>query len=91
MISCSGGSPPSCPSLSEVASRLDDPTAPVSIIRLHGPDLTSIEELTGGTWDLIIASPDEVSSAVAEIMRQSPEAEIDAYVNVNTHCEGCAP
>ncbi len=79
------------PHIWEVPGRLDVRTAPVSIVRLHGPDRTGIEEQTGGAWDKIVAPKDEDLSAVAEIIRQSLEVEIDAYVNVNNHYEGCGP
>ncbi len=79
------------PHVWEVAGRLDVRTAPVSIVRLHGPDRSGIEEQTGGAWDKIVVPKDEGLSAVVEIIRQSLEVDIDVCVNVNNHYEGCAP
>ena len=79
------------PHIWEVAGRLDVRTAPTSIIRLHGPDRAAIEEQTGGVWDKIVAPRDEGLDAVAKMIRNSLEADLDTYVNVNNHYEGCAP
>lgn len=79
------------PHIWEVAAGLDVRTAPVSVVRLHGPDRAGIEEQTGGAWDKIVAPKDEDLSKVAEIIRQSLEVDIDGYVNVNNHYEGCGP
>jgi len=79
------------PPIAEVAAGLDIRTAPFSIIRLHGPDRAGIEEQTGGVWNHIVEPRDDGLKATAEIIRQNLAADVDTYVNVNNHYEGCAP
>jgi uncharacterized protein YecE (DUF72 family) len=66
-------------------------TAPFSIIRLHGPDRAGIEGETRGVWNQIVEPRDESLRATVEIVRQKLVADVDTYVNVNNHYEGCAP
>ena len=79
------------PPIAEVAAELDIRTAPFSIIRLHGPDRAEIEEQTGGTWNEIVEPKDDGLKATADIVRQNLAVDVDTYVNVNNHYEGCAP
>jgi len=79
------------PRISEVAGKLDIRTAPFSIIRLHGPDRAGIEERTGGAWNEIVEPKDDGLKATVEIIRRNVEANVETYVNVNNHYEGCAP
>jgi len=79
------------PHVWEVAARLDVRTAPFSTIRLHGPDRAGIEEQTGGMWNAIAAPKDEGLRAITNIVKESLNADLDTYVNVNNHYEGCAP
>lgn len=79
------------PRISEVVNKVSIRTAPFSIIRLHGPDRTGIEERTGGIWNEIVESQDEGLHAAVDVIRQNTEGDIETYVNVNNHYEGCAP
>lgn len=79
------------PPIAEVAAGHDVRTAPFSIIRLHGPDRSGIEEQTGGAWNEIIEPRDESLQAAADIIRQNLADDVDTYVNVNNHYEGSAP
>ncbi|MBN2132520.1 MAG: DUF72 domain-containing protein [Sedimentisphaerales bacterium] len=79
------------PRISEVAGKLDIRTVPFSIIRLHGPDRAGIEERTDGVWNEIVEPKDDELKATADIIRQNVAANVETYVNVNNHYEGCAP
>lgn len=79
------------PRISEVVGELDIRTAPFSIIRLHGPDRAGIEERTGGVWNKIVEPKDDGLKVTVDIIRQNAEANVETYVNVNNHYEGCAP
>ncbi len=79
------------PPIREVADRLDIHTASFAMPRLLGPDRAKIEERTGGQWNEIVEPKDDGLSATAEILRQSLRRDVDTYVNVNNHYEGCAP
>ena len=79
------------PRISEVAGKLDIRTAPFSIIRLHGPDRASIEKRTGGVWNEIVEPKGDGLKATVEIIRENVKANVETYVNVNNHYEGCAP
>lgn len=79
------------PPIAETAAGHNVRTAPFSIIRLHGPDRAGIEGETRGVWNQIVEPRDESLKATAEIVRQNLVADVDTYVNVNNHYEGCAP
>lgn len=79
------------PHIWDITRRLDTRTAPSSIIRLHGPDRAKIEEQTGSIWDRIVAPKNEGLKAVAAMVQDNLDADVDTYVNVNNHYEGCAP
>ncbi len=79
------------PRIAAVATKLDVRTAPLSVIRLHGPGRAEIEEQTGGVWDKIVEPKDDGLKATADIVRQNMEHGVDTYVNVNNHYEGSAP
>jgi uncharacterized protein YecE (DUF72 family) len=79
------------PPIAETAAGHNVRTAPFSIIRLHGPDRAEIEGETRGVWNQIVEPRDESLKATAEIVRQNLVADVDTYVNVNNHYEGCAP
>jgi len=79
------------PRIAAVATKLDVRTAPLSVIRLHGPGRAEIEEQTGGMWDKIVEPKDDGLKATADIVMQNLKARVDTYVNVNNHYEGGAP
>jgi uncharacterized protein YecE (DUF72 family) len=61
------------------------------VIRLHGPDRSGIEKITGGDWNKIVAPKDEELNKVAEIVHYFKNKKVDIYLNVNNHYEGSAP
>ena len=79
------------PHIGNIFREHDTRTACVSVIRLHGPDRKGIEEMTGSTWDGIVAPKPESLEAATEIVRANRRAGIQTFVNINNHLEGCAP
>ena len=61
------------------------------VIRLHGPDRSGIEELTGKRWDRTVAPRDKELAEVAEMVKDLLDGGSDVYLNVNNHYEGSAP
>ena len=61
------------------------------VIRLHGPDRQGMEKQTNGVWNKIVAPKDHELQALAQMLRTLDERNVDAYINVNNHYEGCAP
>ncbi len=58
------------------------------IIRLHGPNRSDIEELTGGKWDKIVAPRDDDLNQLVEMLTG---LESEVFLYVNNHFEGSAP
>ena len=61
------------------------------VIRLHGPDRSGIEKITGGNWSKIVAPKDEEINKIAEVIHVLQKKKVDVYLNVNNHYEGSAP
>lgn len=61
------------------------------VLRLHGPDRSGIEAVTGNIWNAIVQPKDDEIEKIIEMMRSLLERETDLYVNVNNHYEGSAP
>lgn len=61
------------------------------VIRLHGPDRSGIEEITGSDWSKIVQPKDEELPKIIEMIKYFRTKKIDAYINVNNHYEGSAP
>jgi uncharacterized protein YecE (DUF72 family) len=66
-------------------------TAPVSIIRLHGPDRAKIEAETRGVWNRIVQPFDEGLESAVRIIDWNSARGVRTIVNVNNHYEGSAP
>jgi uncharacterized protein YecE (DUF72 family) len=79
------------PPIQTVAAANDVHTSDFLVIRLHGPDRKEIEAKTKGTWSDIVLPRDESLGSAAWIIQHSLEKDLDTYVNVNNHYEGCAP
>ncbi|MCK9425973.1 MAG: DUF72 domain-containing protein [Ignavibacteriaceae bacterium] len=62
-----------------------------AVIRLHGPDRSSIEEETSNVWDKIVKPKDGEINKIAEIIYSLTQKDVDLYLNVNNHYEGSAP
>ena len=79
------------PPVKTVFNEFKDYVKGTSIIRLHGPDRSGIEEKTGGDWSKIVEPKDEELDDVAEIVSYFKNKKVDTYINVNNHYEGSAP
>ena len=62
-----------------------------AIIRLHGPDRSGIEKLSGENWNKIYIPLDEELKDIVEMIKELNNRGVDVYLNVNNHYEGCAP
>ncbi len=62
-----------------------------SVIRLHGPDRSGMEEKSKGAWDRILEPRDEELPGIVSMIQELLDRNIDTYVNVNNHYEGSAP
>jgi len=62
-----------------------------AVIRLHGPDRSGIENKTNNIWNKIVEPKDEELYKVTEMINSLNRKDIDLYLNVNNHYEGCAP
>ena len=79
------------PSIWNTFNEFKDYIKDTVVIRLHGPDRSGIEQMTGGNWSKIVQSKDEELNKIAEIIHFLQKKKVDAYVNVNNHYEGSAP
>lgn len=61
------------------------------VIRLHGPDRAKVEERTGKDWSRLVAPKDAEIAALAEMLLDVNSRELESFVFVNNHFEGCAP
>jgi len=62
-----------------------------AVIRLHGPDRTGIEKLSGSNWDKIYINRDSEIKIIADLIKELLDNDVSIYINVNNHYEGCAP
>lgn len=62
-----------------------------SIVRLHGPDRQGIEKLTKKRWDKIVIARDNEITVIAQLIREMAAKDVEVYLNINNHYEGCAP
>ena len=79
------------PSIIELYQKYSEHIKNLVVIRLHGPDRKGIEEKTGGDWSEIVEPKDEAISKIVEMIIDMLSKEVDIYLNVNNHYEGCAP
>ncbi len=79
------------PHIGEVWDRLQPATADFAVVRLHGPDRSKIEEMSGEHWDRILDPQPEGLQAAARIIRANAARKATTFVNVNNHFEGSAP
>lgn len=61
------------------------------VIRLHGPDREGMEERTGKRWDTLVVRRDEELRQIAGVVQDLLDADVDVYLAINNHYEGCAP
>ena len=62
-----------------------------TIIRLHGPDRSGIEKISGKNWNKIYINRDEELTDIVKMIKELQSRDVDVYLNVNNHYEGCAP
>jgi len=79
------------PPIKTVVEANDVYTSDFLVIRLHGPDRGDIEKKTNSVWDGIVLPKDEGLASAATIIQESLDKDLETYVNVNNHYEGCAP
>lgn len=79
------------PSAFEIYSKFNMFVQRFSVLRLHGPDRSGIEELTDNTWDKIVQPKDEELNKIVEMILSLKRKEVDIFINVNNHYEGSAP
>ncbi len=79
------------PPIKRVVAANDVHTSDCLVIRLHGPDRKEIETRTKGVWNQVVLPKDDGLGSASTIIQESLAKELDTYVNVNNHYEGCAP
>ncbi|GJQ61737.1 MAG: hypothetical protein SCALA702_07900 [Melioribacteraceae bacterium] len=79
------------PPVREVYSAFKEHIKGFTIIRLHGPDRSGIEKISGGNWNQIYQPKDDDLPSIASIISELLDRDVDVYLNVNNHYEGSAP
>ena len=79
------------PSIIGIYSKYKEYIAGQTIIRLHGPDRSGIEKMSGKNWNKIYIPRDEELKDIVEMIKDLNNRGVDVYLNVNNHYEGCAP
>lgn len=79
------------PPIFDIYNKFETDISYKSVIRLHGPDRSGIEEKSVGLWNKIIEPKDDDISKVTKIIEKLNSRNLDVYVNVNNHFEGSAP
>ncbi|MFC2083647.1 DUF72 domain-containing protein [Bacteroidota bacterium] len=79
------------PSVIDIYEKYREEIRNTVVIRLHGPDRKGIEKKADGDWSRIVESKDEELRNIAEVIKDILRREVDVYLNVNNHYEGCAP
>ncbi|MBN2364666.1 MAG: DUF72 domain-containing protein [Calditrichaeota bacterium] len=79
------------PSVVSIYKKFENLLSDSVVIRLHGPDRSNIEDLSGGSWDRILEPKDIELKQIADIVRDLLDRKMEVYLNVNNHYEGSAP
>ncbi len=79
------------PFMGEVYNKYKTHLNTTTVIRLHGPDRSDIEEKSKGLWNSILEPKDDELSRITEIIKEIHSRNLDLYVNANNHYEGSAP
>jgi uncharacterized protein YecE (DUF72 family) len=79
------------PPVTEIYKRYKKYISGSSVIRLHGPDRSGIEEQSNNNWSKIYINREESLRFIAGFIKDLQERTSMIYVNVNNHYEGCAP
>lgn len=62
-----------------------------AVVRLHGPDREGMDERTGKRWDTLVVRRDEELREIVGVVKGLLAADVDVYLAINNHFEGCAP
>jgi uncharacterized protein YecE (DUF72 family) len=79
------------PPMVQVYRQFKDLLSDFTVIRLHGPDRSGIEERSGGKWNAILEPHDDELMEISRVIRELLDRKMDIYVNMNNHYEGSAP
>ena len=79
------------PSIVGIYNKYKDYITSQTIIRLHGPDRSGIEKISGENWNKIYINRDEKLTVIVKMTKELQSRVVDVYLNVNNHYEGCAP
>lgn len=79
------------PPIWEVYEKMKSYIKTTTVIRLHGPDRSGIEEKAKGNWSTIIEPKENELTKVIKMINNINEKGVDLFVNVNNHYEGSAP
>jgi uncharacterized protein YecE (DUF72 family) len=79
------------PPVNEVYDKYKDLIKDTVIIRLHGPDRSGIEKISGGNWDQVYINRDAELKRIIEMLSSLMSRDVNIYINVNNHFEGSAP
>lgn len=62
-----------------------------TVIRLHGPSRSDIEEKSKGIWNRILEPKNDEIAKITKVIEEMHARNLEVYVNVNNHYEGSAP
>ncbi len=79
------------PSIIETYKKFKSFIKNVTIIRLHGPDRSAIEKVSGGSWNEVLEPKENELRDIAKMVNDLLNRNISVYVNMNNHYEGSAP
>ena len=79
------------PPIVEIYNKYKEYIKGQTIIRLHGPDRSEIENISGENWSKIYINRDEELKDIIEMIKELQSREVDVYLNINNHYEGSAP
>jgi len=79
------------PDIQETYSKLKDYLKTKVVFRLHGPNRSRIEKISGENWNKIYIDRKEELLKLSKIFNELLTKNVDVFVNVNNHFEGSAP
>ncbi len=79
------------PPIVEIYNKYKEYIKGQTIIRLHGPDRSEIENISGENWSKVYINRDEELKDIIEMIKELQSREVDVYLNINNHYEGSAP
>ena len=79
------------PDIFGVYARFRDYLVRPTVIRLHGPDRSDIEEKSKEIWNRILEPKEDDLNQLTRIIEEMRSRNLEVYINVNNHYEGSAP